>query len=264
MKTRFPQTILITITTALILLGSLNVAFAQPEWSLQVNGEVNNSLSLTIDQLAALPTTTVQANIYCYGAFVTGGSWIGPKLSQILQMAELGSQAESVEFTAADGYTVIIPITTAMREDVIVAYQINGQPLTEGLRLVLPEANGNMWISGITQITVTASSSNDPPNAYILPNFNTQISIPVATPTPAPTPTPTPTSTPTSTPTPQTTPTPTDNQPQQQNSSTQSPLPKYDYTLAFAAITVAMVTLATGYVLRKRKITTSSVFSPKS
>ena len=60
------------------------------------------------------------------------------------------------------------------------------------------------------------------------------------------------------------TPTPTDSQPQQQSSSTQSPLSKYDYTLAFAAITVAMVTLATGYVLRKRKITTSSVFSPKS
>lgn len=260
MKTRFPQTILITITTALILLGSLNVAFAQPEWSLQVNGEVSNSLSLTMDQLAALPTTTVQADIYCYGGFVTGGSWIGPKLSQILQMAELGSQAESVEFTAADGYTVIIPMTTAMREDVIVAYQINGQPLPEGLRLVLPEANGNMWIAGITQITVTASPSNNPPNAYILPNFNAYISIPAPMPTPAPTFTPQPinqTATPPA-------PTPTDSQPQQQSSSTQRPLSKYDYTLAFAAITVAMVTLATGYVLRKRKITTSSVFSPKS
>ena len=263
MKTRFPQTILITITTALILLGSLNVAFAQPEWSLQVNGEVSNSLSLTMDQLAALPTTTVQADIYCYGVFVTGGNWIGPKLSQILQMAELGSQAESVEFTAADGYTVTIPITTAMLEEVIVAYQLNDQPLPEGLRLVLPEANGNMWIGGITQITVTASPSNNPPNAYILPNFNAHISIPVAAPTPAPTPTPTPTSTPTPTTTPPT-PTPTDSQPQQQSSSTQSPLSKYDYTLAFAAITVAMVTLATGYVLRKRKITTSSVFSRKS
>ena len=260
MKTRFPQTILITITTALILLGSLNVAFAQPEWSLQVNGEVSNSLSLTMDQLAALPTITVQADIYCYGVFVTGGSWIGPKLSQILQMAELGSQAESVEFTAADGYTVIIPITIAMLEDVIVAYQMDDQPLPEGLRLVLPEANGNMWIGGITQITVTASPSNNPPNAYILPNFNAHISIPVATPTPAPTFTPQPinqTATPPA-------PTPTDSQPQQQSSSTQSPLSKYDYTLAFATITVAMVTLATGYVLRKRKITASSVFSPKS
>jgi DMSO/TMAO reductase YedYZ molybdopterin-dependent catalytic subunit len=264
LKTRFPQTILITITTALILLGSLNVAFAQSEWSLQVNGEVSNNLSLTADQLAALPITIVQADIYCYGAFVTGGSWIGPRLSQILQMAELGSQAESVEFTAEDGYMVTIPITTAMREDVIVAYKLNGQPLLEGLRLVIPEVNGNMWIAGITQITVTALPSNNPPNAYILPNFNANITIPVAT--PAPTPTPAPTFTPqpsnqTATPP---APTPTDSQPQQQSSSTQSPPSKYDYTLAFAAITVIMVTLATGYVLRKRKITTSSVFSPKS
>ena len=253
MKLRFPQAVSITITTALILLGSLNVAFAQPEWSLQVNGAVSNSLSLSMDQLAALPTTTVQANIYCYGVFLTGGDWMGPKLSEILQMAEPGSQAESVEFSAADGYKVNIPIKTAMLEYVIVAYQINGQPLLEGLRLVLPEANGNMWISGINHITVTASPSNEPqPNVPMQPNFNAHISIPETMPTPAPTFTPQPTNQTVTPPAPA----PTDSQPQQQNSSTQSTPSKYDYTLAFAAVTIATVTLASGYVLRKRKITT--------
>lgn len=253
MKMRFPQTILITVTTALILLGSLNVAFAQPEWSLQVNGAVSNSLSLSMDQLAALPTSTVQANIYCYGVFLTGGDWMGPKLSEILQMAELGSQAESVEFIAADGYKVNIPITTAMLEYVIVAYQIDGQPLLEGLRLVLPEANGNMWISGINQITVTASPSNEPqPNAPMQPNFNAHISIPETMPKPEQTFTPQPINQTVTPPAPA----PTDSQPQQQNPSTQSTPSEHDYTLAFVAVTVATVTLVSGYVLRKRKITT--------
>jgi DMSO/TMAO reductase YedYZ molybdopterin-dependent catalytic subunit len=249
------------MTTALILLGSLTVVFAQPEWTLQVNGVVSNNLSLTMDQLAAIPTTTVQANIYCYGVFVTGGNWTGAKLSQILQMAGPDPQAESVEFTAADGYTVTIPITTAMLEDVIVAYQINGQPLSERLRLVLPEANGNMWIGMIIRITVTASPSNSPqPNTPIQPNFNALMPTPTLTPTPTPTSTLQPnnqTATPPA-------PTPTDSQPQQQSSSTQSLLAKYDYMLAFAAITVAAVTLVTGYLLSKRKKTTTSVFSLKA
>jgi DMSO/TMAO reductase YedYZ molybdopterin-dependent catalytic subunit len=207
LKTKFPQTILLTITIPLILLASLNVAFAQPEPSLPVSGEVNNSLNLTMDQLTALPPTIVQADIYCYGVFVTGGDWLGPRLSQILQMAELNSQAESVEFTAVDGYQITIPLTTAMRDDVIIAYQMNGEPLAEGLRLVIPEANGNAWIAGINQIIVTASLSKNPPSAFILPNFNTGTSSPTPTPTtsantPTPSPTPTPTATPTQTPSP--------------------------------------------------------------
>jgi DMSO/TMAO reductase YedYZ molybdopterin-dependent catalytic subunit len=218
-----------------------------------------------MDQLAAMPTTTVEANIYCYGVFVTGGDWTGPKLSQILQMAGLVPQAESVRFTAADGYTVTIPITTAMLEDVIVAYQINAQPLSEGLRLVLPEANGNMWIDGITRITVTASPSNSPqPNIPIQPNFNAYVPIPTLTPTP--TQTPSPTSTPQSdneTATPPVS-TPTDSQPQHQQSSlTQSLLAEYDYTLALVAITVATVTLVAGYLIRKRKKTQPHSFPLK-
>jgi DMSO/TMAO reductase YedYZ molybdopterin-dependent catalytic subunit len=122
-------------------------------------------------------------------------------------MAELNSQAESVDFTAIDGYQVTIPLTTAMREDVIVAHQLNGEPLAEGLRLVIPGANGNVWIAGINQIIVTAVPSNNPTAAFILPNFNTHTSSPTPTPTTGantltPSPTPAPFATPTQTPSP--------------------------------------------------------------
>jgi DMSO/TMAO reductase YedYZ molybdopterin-dependent catalytic subunit len=245
LKTKFPQTILLTITILLILLGSLSAALAQPEWSLPVSGEVSNNLSLTIDQLLALPSTIVQADIYCYGVFVTGGNWIGPRLSQILQLAELGSQAESVEFTAADGYQITIPLAIAMGENVIIAYQMNSEPLDEGLRLVIPEANGNVWIAGITQIIVTALPSKDPPNAFVLPNFNPQSSSPAPTPTtgantPAPSPTPTPVAmlTPTPNQTPSTTP-----------PSTISPTPtptttSKDFPTALVAVSVAIAAVA--------------------
>ena len=257
MKTKFPQTILLTVTMSLILLGSLSAAFAQTEWSLPVSGEVSNNLSLTVDQLVALPSTIVQADIYCYGVFVTGGDWLGPRLSQILQMAELGSQAESVEFTAEDGYQVTIPLAIAMDENVILAYQLNGEPLAEGLRLVIPEANGNVWIAGINQIIVTALPSEDPPHAFVLPNFNAQGSSPTPTPTtgantPAPSPTPTPVATPT--PTPNQTPSPT---PSSTISPTPTPTPtSEDFPTALVAAASGASLIGVGLLvyLKKRKL----------
>jgi cell division septation protein DedD len=57
-----------------------------------------------------------------------------------------------VDLKASDGYVVSLPIATAMRSDVIVAYSLDGAPLGETLRLVVPSANGNIWISSITSI----------------------------------------------------------------------------------------------------------------
>ena len=256
LKRKFSQTILITATIALILIGSLHIALAQQEQTLQVNGEVNNSLNLTMDEITELPTTTVQGDIYCYGAFVTAGSWTGPKLSQILQIAEPNMQAESVKFTATDGYIITIPITTAMREDVIVAYQLNGQALVERLRLVLPGANGNAWIAGITQITVSAFSSDDPPSAYSLPKFNTYNSNTAPTPTPNPTTTPTPTNTATPTPTPTSSATPTPitsptSTPEQTNTENYAIPPEALY--AIAVVAVAAIITAAALILKKQR-----------
>ena len=105
-----------------------------------------------------------------------------------------------------------------MGENVILSYQLDGEPLAEGLRLVIPEANGNVWIAGITQIIVTALPSENPPNAFILPNFNEPASSPAPMPatgantstlSPTPTPVATPTQTPGPTPTATISPTPT-------------------------------------------------------
>jgi DMSO/TMAO reductase YedYZ molybdopterin-dependent catalytic subunit len=259
LKKRFFQTILIVITTALILFSSLPPAFAQSEWTLQVGGAVNNNLNLPLDQLAAMPSTSVQADIYCGASFVIGGNWTGVALSQILEGAEANPQAESVQFTATDGYTVKIPILTAMRDDVIIAYQLNGQSFPEGLRLVIPGANGADWIAMVTQIIVSTPAS--PETAPFPPPLNGLASTTLTptqatpTPTPAPTPTPTPTPTPDNQTTTQTATPPIESQPQpQEGSSTSSILEKYAFPLAFAAIMVAAATAITGYFIRKRRL----------
>jgi DMSO/TMAO reductase YedYZ molybdopterin-dependent catalytic subunit len=256
LKTTLLNTSLITITIALALLSSLIPVFAQTPWTLQVNGAVNNPLSLTMDQLAAMPTTTVYASLYCYGALVTEGNWTGVKLSQLLLNAGLDPQARSVEFTASDSYHVAILLADAMRDDVIIAYQKDNQSLSEVLRLVLPNVNGNMWIAKITQITVSTSAISSSQSSKLTPPYfpehSTGNPLPSAQPSTTPTPAPTPAHTPTPT---QPTTTPTDSQTQhQQTPSGSNAWAKYAYAIALAAITAVAATAAvTGYMVRKHR-----------
>ncbi|MCW4004079.1 MAG: molybdopterin-dependent oxidoreductase [Candidatus Bathyarchaeota archaeon] len=123
---------------------------------LKVTNTDGTTITLPPDYLLTLPKTTVYAELYCYGNLVTDGYWGGVKLTDLISQAGgLDENVDSIYFEAQDGYKVHIPIKTAVREDVLVAYEKDGAPLPEGLRLVIPNANGNLWIALITSMTMS-------------------------------------------------------------------------------------------------------------
>jgi DMSO/TMAO reductase YedYZ molybdopterin-dependent catalytic subunit len=257
LKKRFLQIILPAITTVLILFNCLTPAFAQLEWILEVGGAVNNNFNLTLDQLSTMPPTSVQADIYCGASYVTGGNWTGVALSYILEQAGVNSQAESVGFTATDGYSVKITLATAMRDDVIIAYRLDGQPLSEGLRLVIPGANGADWIAKINQIAVLATADPDAePFKESNPNGPTSATPAPTQTTPAKTITPAPTTNPSSNQTGiQPAATSTESHPQSQEDSSETSVgEQYAFPLGLAAITAVAATAVTGYLIRKRRL----------
>jgi len=171
MEKRLFRISLLVITFGLIWFSSVSgvlslnaTAIGDSEWRLLVDGSVYHPLNLTLNDLVAMPRSTEYAELWCVtGAetwLVTKGNWTGVKLGLVLEKAGLYPQAESVEFYAADGYRTTLTVAMAFREDVIIAYEKDGEPLPETLRLVVPEAPGYYWISMITHIELVESGFN--------------------------------------------------------------------------------------------------------
>jgi DMSO/TMAO reductase YedYZ molybdopterin-dependent catalytic subunit len=230
----------------LLLFSSFAGVFADSNWVLTINGVVSSPLNLTLADLAAMPNTTEFAVLGCYGQVVAVGDWTGVRLGLLLEQAGLDQGAVSVDFYAQDGYHTNLPIDTAMQDDVIVAYEMNDQPLSETLRLVIPGANGDQWIAWITSISVSMSPSPPLPTAP----EPTPTPTPPPTPPPIPTPSPTPSPAPKSQPKNETVTPPTDTQPQEQQGSSGLSLPaEYSYPIVFAAI--AVTAAVAGYLIYK-------------
>jgi DMSO/TMAO reductase YedYZ molybdopterin-dependent catalytic subunit len=152
----------ITILLGLTLAVPILSASADTVTGLQVTNLSGTEFNFTYDQLLAMPQTSTVATLYCYGNIVTSGNWTGVSLSYLLTQAQMTPSVGSVEFTATDGYHVSIPIDLALQPEIIIAYEKDGQPLSEGLRLVLPGANGAAWISMINSITMSTSGADYP------------------------------------------------------------------------------------------------------
>jgi DMSO/TMAO reductase YedYZ molybdopterin-dependent catalytic subunit len=167
MKTKYSTPILIATILGLIFLSPIGFALADNSPTLEIVNLSGASYVFSNAQLLQMPKTSEYAELYCEGVLVTYGNWSGVLLSYLITQAQVTPEVGSIQFAASDGYRVAIPISLAMQPQIIIAYAKDGQPLTEGLRLIIPGANGGSWIAMITSVTMSTSGADYPPSVSV-------------------------------------------------------------------------------------------------
>jgi DMSO/TMAO reductase YedYZ molybdopterin-dependent catalytic subunit len=105
---------------------------ATKDYSLSVKGLVDHPFTLTYDEIRALPPTMLTKDFQCVtGWRVRNVHWTGVRLSHLLDRAGVQPNAKALRFTSFDGtYTESLTLDQARRADVIVAYDLDGKPLS--------------------------------------------------------------------------------------------------------------------------------------
>jgi DMSO/TMAO reductase YedYZ molybdopterin-dependent catalytic subunit len=130
-------------------------------YSLSVDGLVERPARLTYNDLLALPRTLLDRDFQCVtGWRVPDVHWAGVLLGDLIDLARPSAAAQAVEFTSYDGvYTESLTLDQAHRNDVIVAYEMLGAPITTDhggpVRLYVAPMYGYKsakWLKSITLV----------------------------------------------------------------------------------------------------------------
>ena len=135
-----------------------NPKFEPEKWSLTVDGEVENPLKLTWRDFLKLPSVESVSDFHCVeGWSVRDCKWYGVKFSALVQIVKPQKDAKYVFFKCSDGYTTSLGLGDLLKEDVLLAYKLNGKFLEESLggpvRLVVPDKyayKAAMWVERVT------------------------------------------------------------------------------------------------------------------
>jgi DMSO/TMAO reductase YedYZ molybdopterin-dependent catalytic subunit len=114
------------------------------DWRLKVHGLVDRQLSLSLDELRALPARTQITRHDCVEGWSCIGKWTGAPLAEILSRAGVRPEARLVVFHCADTlddggdstdpetirYYESIDLIDAAHPQTILAYDMNGKALT--------------------------------------------------------------------------------------------------------------------------------------
>jgi sulfane dehydrogenase subunit SoxC len=155
-------------------------------FELVVDGRVRTRAALTLADLRARPAVSMPVMMECAGSgrahlaprpvsapwhdeAIGCAEWTGTPLRGVLEDAGLLDDAVELLFTAYDrgldqgveqDYQRSLPIDEAMREDVLLAYGMNGQPLPAShgfpLRLIVPDWYGMASVKWLRSITAIA------------------------------------------------------------------------------------------------------------
>ncbi len=150
-------------------------------WRLKVHGSVDKELSLSLDDLKKFERVGYTAVIQCAGngrSFseppVYGGQWLngamgnatwsGARLRDVLKAAGIKPGSVDVIFSGLDkpplpsvpGFAKALPLDQMLEDDVIIAYEMNGQelPMLNGfpVRLIVPGWYATYWVKSLSDI----------------------------------------------------------------------------------------------------------------
>ncbi len=155
-------------------------------WAMQIGGLVRNPVTLSMDEIRARPRVTMAVTLECAGngrarlsprhlsqpwltEAVGTAEWTGTPLRPVLEEAGLEEDAVELVFTGADrgiqggvehDYERSLTVGEALRDEVLLAYEINGQPLPPQhgypLRLIVPGWYGMTHVKWLRRVTAVA------------------------------------------------------------------------------------------------------------
>jgi DMSO/TMAO reductase YedYZ molybdopterin-dependent catalytic subunit len=135
------------------------------KWTLTIKGMVDNPMTLTLDQIKAMPQVKVIHTLECIsntvgGDLIGNGRWTGIRVADLMQQVRPQTGVVDVLFRAADDYSDSVPLSVLMNQDTILAYEMNGQPLQVKhgypARLLIPGIFGMKNVKWITSMEMVS------------------------------------------------------------------------------------------------------------
>ncbi|AQG82678.1 molybdopterin-binding oxidoreductase [Spirosoma montaniterrae] len=143
------------------------------DWKLHVDRDEQNPLYLTMDDIRTLPKHELVYDFKCVEGWSQIQHWGGARLADFLERYKLGTKpgnaSELFEYVGLEtpdkGYYVGIDMASALHSQTLLAYELNGQPISNAhgapVRLIIPHKYGVKNLKRIGRIFFSDTRPRD-------------------------------------------------------------------------------------------------------
>jgi DMSO/TMAO reductase YedYZ molybdopterin-dependent catalytic subunit len=147
-------------------IGDSMPRFDPRSWRLRIDGLVASPRELTSKELLRLPRAEQTSDFHCVtGWTVRNVRWAGVRFRDLLALAQPLPQADALRFVSAESpYEDTLTLPQALRPDAMLAYEMDGRPLSRPhgapARVVMPAMYGSKNVKWVERIELVAHPSD--------------------------------------------------------------------------------------------------------
>jgi len=140
--------------------------FDERTWRLEIGGLVRKPVSLTFEQLRALPRAEQVSDFHCVtGWSVQNVRWAGARFRDLLALAEPLPSARAIRFVSMEEpYVDSLTLDQALLPNVMLAHELDGRLLSRPhgspARVVIPEMYGYKGVKWLTRMELVDHESS--------------------------------------------------------------------------------------------------------
>lgn len=129
-----------------------------PQWTLTLDGLVEQPVTLDWTAFSALPQVEDQSDFHCVTTWSKYDCrWGGVAFTTLYELARPKPEARFVYFTGYDGYSTNVPLAACLDDDVLIATSFGGAPLAREhggpARVIIPKLyawKGSKFVKAVT------------------------------------------------------------------------------------------------------------------
>jgi DMSO/TMAO reductase YedYZ molybdopterin-dependent catalytic subunit len=143
------------------------------KWVLEIDGKVDNKLSITFAELLKMPMIEKDITLNCVsnevgGPYISSTRWLGVRVRDLLERAGIQDGVDQILSESTDGMTISTPLEALTDDrDALIAVAMNGEPLPSRhgfpARMVTPGLYGfvgaTKWLTKLTATTYAAEKA---------------------------------------------------------------------------------------------------------
>lgn len=150
-------------TAATVICAKPGYAFdevSREEYFVNVGGNVEQVYSVSLDEIERMDKQMKQMRCTCgMSANIAMASVTGVKVSDMVELAGVGPEVNTITFKDKDGYGLPLPLSYVLEKEALLVYQIGDRPLSneERLQVWIPDTVAKYFTRAVADIELSVS-----------------------------------------------------------------------------------------------------------
>lgn len=145
-----------TVVTAMCAKPAYELENSKVDFYINIGGKVEHSSTVNLADLKDIEQSETMLCACATGPATASVAVTGVSLEDVLSIAKLQADANTVTVTGSDGYKAVLPLRYALERKAMVVYQVNGEKVPSGTQLWVPGTVAKYFVRDVVDVEVTA------------------------------------------------------------------------------------------------------------